>query len=556
MPDYSDVPFVVKILNMYRHELQSQRDAGWEDVDKVLKRERDLDDEPESLWSQSVADIHRIEKPSDQRNAPYKILWYEGWTDEIPGQKRDRYIQAIVDYHTKAVLSLTIHEEPSYNEKTRFERETMELEEYRSARASFSEASAAWEADRSQLEMQMGAPPPMPMIDPMSGMPIPPPPSPEQMLAQHDMQKPQQPLPPTWMMAEPEDDEEPDIFPDPDAEANQPKPPRKEPIHTFVHAVCIEPMVGNLGIGLGRIQSDFNKGLNIIMSQTIDSATLANAWGLIVNGPLEFERPFTHGPGALNIAKGASGQKLSDMIFPLQPGQANPQMFELFDRIWGMAQSSAQAPEVLSGEPGKSGETYRGLNARIEQATKQLSVPTRTFVKTYLEPTLKNNAKLNAMFLPEEHVCFVSDEFGEPLEIKVSRRMYERDYRVSFDSDLRFAGRAQRVAEADEIVAMATMANTPMAAGPNHPGNVAFLHRALKASLKARGAASMIPFLGPEPALPEQPFGLPPPPPPMLPAGVPGQPPGAPPGPPAGQAAPGGPQPTPQGPPSPPSGPQ
>jgi hypothetical protein len=330
-------------------------------------------------------------------------------------------------------------------------------------------------------------------------------------------------------MAE-QDQAELDIYPDPEAEENQPKKPRKDPIHTFVHSVCIEPMVGNLGIGFGRIQSDFNKALNILMSQTIDSATLGNAFGLIIAGNLEFERPFMHGPGAINVAKGVTGQQLKDSIFPLQPGQANPQMFDIWRQIYDFAQSSAQAPEVLSGEPGKSGETYRGLNARIEQANTQLSVPARTFVKTYVEPTLKNNAKLNSMFLPEEHVCYINDEFGEPQEIKVGRRMYERDYRVNFDSTLRFAGRAQKIAEADEVVAMANMQGTPMAAGPGHPGNTPFLHMALRKALRARGQADMIAYLGPAPEPPQQPFGLPPPPPMAAPgmpapAGAPGAPP-------------------------------
>lgn len=541
-PYYSDVPHRTKILHLHRHELQSMRDL-WEDVDVVIKRERpDIDDEPESLWSKSVADIHRIEQPTDMRNAPYKLLWYEGWTDEIPGQERDRFIQAIVDYHTRTVLSLTIHEEPSYEEKQRYERELTELEQYREAIAQYEASRAQWEQARGQIEAQAQMPP---SVDPMTGMPVPAP-SPAEMMAQHAAAEPQHPLPPNWMMAmQDEAEDEVDIYPDP--EANQPEPPRKEPIHTFVHAVCIEPMRGNLGIGFGRIQSDHNKALNIIMSQMIDSATLANAWGLIIAGNLEFERPFTHGPGALNIAKGVSGQQLKDSIFPMQPGQANPQMFDLYDRIYNFAQTSAQAPEVLSGEPGKSGETFRGLSARLEQATKQLSVPARTFTKTYLEPTLKNNAKLNAMFLPDEQVCYVNDEFGQPMEIRVSRRMYERDYRVNFESDLRFAGRAQRVAEADEVVAMAALMENPA----NPVGNVAFKHMAMRKALKARGQGDLIPFLGPPPPPPPTPFGIPPPAPPMPPAD-PGQPAGAMPAPPpAGPVAPAGPQPT-QAPPQPP----
>lgn len=543
-PDYSDAPFRVKVLNMYRHQLQAMRDL-WVGVDKVIARERaDLDDEPEALWSEAMAEIHKIEKPTDQRAAPFKILWYEGYTDEIPGQEHDRFVQVIVDYHTRQVLSLTIHEEANWQEKIRFERETEELEGYRQAVAQHTEASAQAEQALAQMEqgvqaaVQAGQ-----MVDPI-------------MVEQRrmSMQPPPRPMPPTWMMAEPEEGQ-PDIYPDPEAEGSQPKKPRKEAIHTFTHAVCIEPMVGNLGLGFGRIQSDFNKALNVLLSQTTDSATLANAFGLIVAGNVEFERPFEHGPGKINVAKGVSGAQLKDSIMPMQPGQANPQMMEIFNLIWGFAQSSAQAPEVLSGEAGKSGETFRGLNARIEQATKQLSVPTRTFAKTFVTPILQNNAKLNAMFLKEEELLNINDEFGNSVELKLGRRMYERDYRVTFQSSIDFASRAQRIADADEVTAMATMPNSPMAPGPSHPGNLAFLQKAMGESLKVRGKAHMIPFLGP--ALPpsDQPFGLPPPAPPPVP-GMPPGPPGAPPAPP-GPGAPGGAVPPPQGPPpqGPPQGP-
>lgn len=520
--DFGDVPRITRIRLMYRHQLQAMRKA-WSNVDKVLERKRpEHTADPQGSLAESQAHTMKIEIPTGDRNAPYKILEHETWTDEIPDQDRDRYIQVVVDYATREVLKLTIHEEAPWQETLRYETEVTQLEQYREARVNHATQQETMTQQLAELD---AIPLRMAPRDPM-GMPM----GPDETAADREQQRlaldpellPRPPVP-SFMMTRQEDLEEVDAYPDPDDETLQPERPKKKPIRMFTHAVCIEPMVGNLGLGFGRIQSDFNKALNIMMSQQIDSATLANAWGLIVHSSLEFERPFTFGPGVVNVVKGITN--LRENIFPLQPGQANPQMMELFNTIWGFAQSSAQSPEVLSGQPGKSGETFRGINARIEQATKQLSVPTRAFAREYLKRILINNAKLNSMFMPDEQILFVNDDDPDP-ELKVGKAMYERDYRVTF-GDLRFISREQRVAEADEASALANPPN------PNHPmhGNIAYKRKAMAKQLEARGTSDLIDFLGPEMPPPQTPFGIQPP--------APAPPPGAPaPAPPAPGAVP------------------
>jgi hypothetical protein len=525
MPDYSDVPFRVKILNMYRHQIQAMRGA-WSDLDKVLAKDRvgGLDDDPEALMAEVANETRGISKPSDQRAAPYKLLQYEGWTDALPNQDRDRFVQVIVDYATRRVVSLMIYEQANWQEKLRFEQQSRELEEYQAASEQHQAMVAQLPEQQAALERQA-------MDAAMAGQPMDPM-ALQQQMSQLDPAAHPAPIPPTWLT-----EQQPEAPDEDDPVEVGPEEPRLEPISMFTHGVCIEPIAGNLGIGFGRMQSDFNKAANTMFSQFIDSATLGNVWGLITSSNVEFERPFSFSPGSINVAKGVSGGQLKDNIQEMKPAPANPQMLDALGMVWGWGQSSAQAPEVLSGESGKSGETFRGISARIEQATKQLSVPTRSYAETVLKTTLQNNAKLNEMYMPEDEVVQVNNEaMGTSEELKLGRRMYERDYRVMIGADLRFASRAQRVQEADEVTQM-TGAFEPM------KGNLAFLRKAMAKSLKARGQADMIPFLGPEMPPPETTFAIPPPPPPM-PPGTP-LPPGAPP--PEGAPPPAPPQPPPPG---------
>ncbi len=486
MPDFSDVPYIIEIKPLHRHQIQSYR-GTWEYVKDVLAKKPAHDDDPELLYAEKAQSAEGIKKPDTSDSAPYKLLFHTGWCDLLPPfgeEDRDRYVRAVVDYKTKHLLSLTIHEEASWKEKRRY-REQME------------ESIAYGDAMQQHAAQQAGADEQRRVISEAVQLGTVAPEEAEMAMGELDMQLNPPPVPPEWMAEW-------------DAASGQempaPAPPKKAPIYDYTHGVCIEPVVGWHGIGYGGMQASFNKGANTLLSQTIDSATLANAWGIVTASNLEFERPFSMAPGAINVAKGVSADQLKNSFIELRPGQANPQMFDLIRMITDWAQSSAQAPDVLSGESGKSGETFRGISARIEQATTQLSVPTRTFARTFLKPLLVNNARLNSIFLPDEEIVQVNNHLLgiAPETLRVGRRLYERDYNVIFTADMRFTTRAQRVAEADDVVGMAS-------AGPMQ-GNMPFLQRALRKALEARGRFDMVPFLGPPLPPPETPMGLPPPP--------------------------------------------
>lgn len=498
-PDYSDVPHRTKILRRYRHELQQMR-GRWHDVDRVINRKPPgWDDDPEQPLHQAVAEVHGLEIPTQQKGAPYKLLEYEGWLPMPPSiqdtesdaEDRDRFVKVVMDHESRHILELSIFEEPPWNEKERFERQTVELEQYRQQLAAFEEASVM--AQNAMVETQQQAA--MGLIDPMQA---------QAMIAQTEqqMQMLQPPPIPEWLEGE-------------SVETATVAPMRKEPIHMYTHIVCIEPLVGNLGLSYGRIQADYNRAADTTLSQFIDSATLANAWSIITDNLVQFEKGAEFGPGKINKATGFSG-KIADHIYEMRPSPGNPQLFDFVRFMNEIAQSSIQAPNVLSGEPGKSGETYRGIATRIEQATKQLTYATQKYGDG-VRHIMKNNARLNAAFLPEEEMRYLMDhKAGQLKHVKIERRLYERNYDVTFTSDLRYAPQAQRVAEADEVTQMAL--STPIL-----QQNLAFSYEAIVKSLEARDRHELVPLLGPPPPPPPM-FGLPSlPPMPGMP--MPGQPP-------------------------------
>lgn len=515
-PDYSDLPHHTKILRRYRHELQAMR-GEWFGINKVLRREPPgWDDEPETKLRDAIAEVEGTEQPDDQKGAPYKILEYEGWLEMPPSQQdtgskaepRDRFVQVRVDHATGNPLSLCIYEEPPWQEKERFQRQTAELEQFNAALEQYQAAMAQSEQQLQGIQQQMatGA------IDPMAA---------EQQLGMMQQQSAamQPPLPPDWLEGQ-------------DPQMAQPEPMRKEPIHLYSHGVCIESLRGNLGLSYGRIQADYNRAADTSLSQFIDAATLGNVWSLVTDNTVQFEDGFEISPGSINKATGFTG-KLEDHIMQLKPGPANPQLFDIVRFMSEVSQSAIQAPNVLSGEPGKSGETYRGIATRIEQATKQLTYATQKYGQ-FVKQILKNNARLNAAFLPEEEMRYLMDYKLQTLRyIKVERRLYDRNYDVEFESDLAYSPQAQRIASADEVTQMAL--STPVL-----QQNLAFCYEALKKSLEARDRQDLVPLLGKPPPIPPM-FGLPsfPPPPPQPGApgqpAQPGQPPHAMPGPPQGQ---------------------
>jgi hypothetical protein len=505
MPDYSDVSWVAKVIFMDPHELRKMAKA-WEDVGTTLKHlPPDWDESSIVSELREAVDKNLGVDSTAYQQGQYKIIQYEGWLNlppssappkdaqegDEPEEPRDRYCKVIVDHQTSTVLSLNIHERIDPYDKRRFEFETQQMQKYQAAAQDVQAFKQEQEQTR-QAALSLGH-----SLDPESDGP-----AQAVIMARsvEEMPPPPEPQMPDWMHGNP---------------MAQPRPPETKPIQMFAHGVNIEPLQGILGLGTGRIHAAQNKAANIAMSQFIDEGTLANFTNFLAKDELTLPEKFVIEPGKVHKIRGALD--LSKDLVPFKFGEANPQLIQLIEMLVKFGNTVTNTPEVLSGESGKSGETAQGLSARIEQATKMLSVPTAKYAD-FLSQVLENNAALNAIFLDDAEFFSVNNHdpaLGPPGQqtFSVGRELYDRPYDVEISADLKFTSTAQRVSEADALVQLPN-------AVPEMAQNFAFKHMVISKALEARNRYDLIGLLGQPPPAPQMygaPTSPPAPPPGMMP---------------------------------------
>lgn len=490
-PDFSDIPWIARRFPYHKTRLkQMGRRAGWTNIDKVTSY-----DTPEYTNTQSETTLRDTvaefmgEDPFGQKKGEYEIIQYEGWM-ELPtmgpdGKKSEEelYCQLIFDLCSKVPLKLTVHMKVPHDEQMRFEMQSQELQQFQQQTMQLQmmqqQKEQAVQGLLSQAQMlpqdstEVGGL--VQQAQQIQAQPTPPP-----------------PVPPSWMA---------------DGQM-QPEPPRKDPILMFAHGVCLEPILGNLGVGLGRIDGQLNIAANTVWSMFLDASALGNGKTFITASNVDFASPFRIAPGAINKAKNIMPSDLANGIMPLDFGAANPQLIDAADRFMQFGEQSMGTSEILAGEPGKSGETARGFQGRAEQANAMMRVPTMAF-GDFAVQVMKNNCKLNAVFCSDEEIFYVN-RYNEDLQmggaqlIKVARQMYDNEFDIELVSDLQFRSRGQKVQEADEIVQLPN-------AMQEMTWNYAFKYHAMRQALIARGMHKIArTLLGPPPPPPQNTFGLPP----------------------------------------------
>lgn len=521
--DMSDVPYKVRILRKYRNELETlKRQKEWEQVDALLSKGPPAWDALATKVRDKAADQEGIKAPDEKpKRAPWILFEYHGWY-RMPGEDRERPICATVDMNSKAVVKLYLREEEDWRDRMRFDRQTQEHAQFQQAQADYAaavpahqEAMQAFQANaqaEAQLRQQMQGPGVHPEDAAMvthsldTADPLQPP------------EAPQEPPPPKWLK-----------------EGMQgPDPVRMVPIEMFSHGVCFENPNGTMGLAPGMILADLNRLADEAGNRFYDSATLANIWSLIVPEGFDLgSSTVSHAPGKIFRVKNFTGDQLKNSIHELKAQPANPQLMDVVRMVEDDADSSVAAPGVLSGEPGKSGETFRGLATRAERATRQLSQAGLMFVD-FLTNVLRNNARLNALFLSDDEFITIGSQFQdvrnatigpdgmpEP-QIQLSAAMYRRDYKVTFSADVRFSSQEEKISRNDEALAMIGQI-------PPLQQNMALLYAVIARGYRLRGLQELIPLLGPRPPAPTMPMA--PPMPPPMPGAPPGSgPPGMPPG--------------------------
>lgn len=483
-PDFSDLPWIARRFPYHKYRLkQMGRKAGWVNVDKVVAYDPPeyQNAQAETTLRDTVAEFFG-EDPFGQKKGEYEIIQYEGWM-ELPGLEAELYCQLIFDLCSKIPLKLTVHMRAPYFERVRHQMQMQELHQFQQASMQYQQATQQKEMQVAGLLAQAQS---LPQDSPDVGTIV------QQAQMADATPLPPPPVPPSWMADG----------------AMEPEPPRKDPILMFSHGVCLEPIIGNLGVGLGRIDGQLNLAANTVWSMFLDASALGNGKTFITSSNVDFQGPFKIGPGVINKAKNVMPSDLQNAFLPLEFGAANPQLIEAADRFMLFGEQAANTPDIMSGAEGKSGETARGVQARIEQTNAMIKVPTMGFADFAIQ-VMRNNSKLNAIFAPEEEIFYVN-RYNEDLQvsgsqlIRAAREMYDNEYEIELVSDLQFRSRAQKVSEADEIVQLPN-------ALPDLAFNYAFKYHAIRESLKARGFHKIArTLLGPPPPLPQNTFGLPP----------------------------------------------
>jgi hypothetical protein len=483
-PDFSDLPWIARRFPYYKHRLkQMGKKAGWANVEKVTSYDAPeyTNGQAETTLRDTVAEFMG-EDPFGQKKGEYEIVQYEGWM-ELPGIESELYCQLIFDLCSKTPLKLTVHMRAPYYERIRFQTQTQELQQFQQGMQQHQQMQQQKEQQVQQLVQHAQS---LPQDSPDVGTIV------QQAQQANAQQLPPEPVPPSWM-----------------ADGMQePEPPRKEPIYMFAHGVCLEPILGSLGVGLGRIDGQLNIATNTVWSMFLDASALGNGKTFITSSNVDFTAPFRIGPGVFNKAKNVMPSDLQNAFLPIEFGAANPQLIEAADRFMAFGEQALGTTELLAGAPGKSGETARGYQGRVEQSTAMIKVPTMAFADFAIQ-VMQNNSKLNAIFAAEEEIFYVN-RYNEDLQVagaqmvKAARAMYDNSYDIELVSDLQFRSRAQKVSEADEIVQLPN-------AFPDLAYNYAFKYNAIKQALMARGMQKFArTLLGPPPPLPQNTFGLPP----------------------------------------------
>lgn len=469
--DMSDCSFIAQRLFHYSNELEDLEESGeYVNVDKILASEPSEDDEFDDDIRAKMERLEGWLRPDKTSSAPYTFLKYSG-SAKLPGADRSVPICLIFETSTKTPVRLYVRDIDDPRDRARYNAQYDEAEQYQRTLSAIEDFRMRYQAALVEWQ-QMGGP--------MSGAPMPQPP------------QIQPPPPPRWM-----------------AEGNtDPEPVRRIPLNLYARADFIENLHGMMTISPGVVCASLQKVEESAMNQFIDSAQFGNS-SMYFALPGTFKRNQKFGPGQVVEMKSAiDPEKAMNAFREIRPTGANPQMLDVGRIMNSKADSAISAPAVLSGEPGKSGETARGVMFRGEQATKTLTTPGLSYIGL-LEQQVKNQVLINYLYLPDDTVYYVAGKGPQ----RISRHIYDSDFKVHFTADIRFAGQQQRTVEAQGILEM-------VSAFPPLQNNPAFVHAAFSNYFRAIGRDDFVSLLGQPPPPPEQ-FGPPPQPPGMQ--GAPGE---------------------------------
>jgi len=424
-PDMSDVPRKTEILSLYKRDLKSMERLGfYAQVSKVCSHRGTHDTDLDQPVKDAVDKFEKRDRTDHTEDAPYELLEQHTWV-QLPYADQEEPYRVVVDRKSKAVLGLYSRYYDDPEDRTRFDRETSEFEQYMLAVQQYTQIIEEEQKTLAVLQQ--------PNVPPEEAIAI---------GEQVQRERPNPPMSPPWMK--------------PDEEGN-PKPPepcKQKVIEWFSRGTCIDIPNNSFGIGLGVLMLPHQMAGNIMLNQYIDAGTLANSLGLVVHDMVKFPPGMTSiSPNEITRIRGVPPDQIEKAFWKFDHQQANPQLLQGVQMQEAAADGISSSPDVLSGQK-EGDETFRGQATRVEQSTKQLSALTvRGMVA--LNQVATNNAMLNFQFLPDTRQVDARDPATRKLTpITVTRELYRDSYDVVFSADLSFASRATKVSEADDAMGL------------------------------------------------------------------------------------------------------
>ena len=494
--DMSDVPRKTKILRKYRREIeQLEKDGTYCGFKEILEKKKKGEEggafsgEIDYIVKDVLDKFEGKHREDTQTDTPYTILEYHGWL-QFPNEDFERPVVISLEYSSQKVIGLYTRETEDIIDLARFQKQQAEYDSYVQAVEGYTQAT--------QEELNTH--------DMLSHDAVP---DQEELALREATMADPLPMPtaPDWFEMDDQGHPKP------------PKPAKKIPIERFSRRSCIENPEGSLGLGFGTMLMPFNEAADTLVNQFVDSATRNNVSTLIADETLFPAGTTNISPGQVLRVRNFNSSNIGDRVFELKSQPANGQLIQLAQMMEAEASEIASAPSIMSGE--KDGpETYRGQAGRIEQATKQQSVVASNFIEL-LTNLMKNQARLNSQFLPEQTQVMVLDpKVKQYVSVNIRRDMFLDDFETEFTADIRFASKAQKIAEADDTLAM-LMKAVPLELMQKLAKPQIIAH-ALRKCLKARGQEDLLSFVNTDE---EVTINFAPPP---MPPGMPGMPPGAP----------------------------
>jgi hypothetical protein len=407
--DMSDIPWFTWVLRMHRHEIEEAAANGDFNASAIPRMyERDYEEdgtaatEPQENQTTSVQEtadrIMGLDPQLEMPSKPRAILWHHCFV-KLPGETRQRPVEIFADEVTKTILRVTLREKDDPSDARRYDGEMQ-----------------VWQATSDALKAQY-----------------------ESVLAEHDANV-------TNMAAAGIDPAELPMPPAPPPEPPMPDPIRKVPFSRITHYQCLPNPEGFYGYGIGLLI----EGPNIVSDETMSLYASSLRTALSPTGIMSRDARMARGEFEIRRGKFVEcrlppeqlDKAFKQIIFP----NPDPNAFKVEERM-DKSVNEITADSILSGAPGRSGQTATEADLRHESAMTPITSVAARYDRSRMNEMRVLSHMLREM-LPEEGFRFYNyDQQNQGLpaeEFRVGPQDFGDDLGIVFTSDPSLASPQQR----------------------------------------------------------------------------------------------------------------